>query len=114
MTRYLTLLFALLLSVTMASPHAAALTLDEVKRDKLVGELPNGYLGLVNPNAPAAVKQFVDDINLQRRQAYRDIAAKSNTTLENVEAITGKKLIERARSGEYVKTDVNGAWTQAP
>lgn len=92
-----------------ASASAQALTLDQAKAQGLVGEKLDGYLGVVS-NA-AGVSRLVDDINLQRRQLYRDIARKNNIPLNAVEQLAGKKAIERAASGEYVQSP-SGAWAR--
>ena len=86
-----------------------AIDLHQAKAQGFVGEQPNGYLGLVNPGASGDVKAMMNDINAKRRQEYEAIAQRTNTTLDVVEALAGKKAIERTPSGQYVKLP-SGKW----
>lgn len=53
-----------------------------------VGEQADGYLGF--RNAPsAAVKAEVDAINIKRRAAYTDLAAKRGVSVSDMAAATG-------------------------
>lgn len=87
--------------------HAGALA--DAKATGLVGERMDGYLGVVDPAAPADVRAMVTDINAKRRAKYQAVAGAQSISLKAVEAIAGKKLIERARPGEYVM-DASGQW----
>ena len=89
---------------------AWALSLDEAKSQGLVGELSNGYLGLVK-NGNAAVKNLVDDINRKRRAAYAAKAKKAGVELKIIEIRIGERLQQRANKGEYVQR-TNGQWQQ--
>ncbi|MFP1679292.1 YdbL family protein [Alloalcanivorax sp. C16-2] len=102
--RYLVLAAALLLSVT-----AAALDLNQAKAEGLVGEQPNGYLGVVKAT-PAAV-ELVSDINEKRRAAYERIAKQNGITLDQVANLAGQKAIEKTPTGEYIKTPT-GQWVE--
>ena len=88
-----------------------AISLQDAKSQGLVGEQPNGYLGLVKANASADVKAMMNDINAQRKQEYQRIAKSNNTKLDVVEALAGKKAIERTPSGQYVKLP-SGQWAK--
>lgn len=100
-----------ILAALLFSLSAFALELQEAKSRGLVGEQPNGYLGVVGqPNSE--INSLVEDINSRRQAAYKDIAAKNNTSLEAVEQIAGKKAIQKSASGHYVNID--GHWTQVP
>ena len=99
----------LFLAMGLAAP-AAAESIDAAKARGEVGERTDGYLGLVSGDAPAAVKQLVDDVNARRREKYATIAKKNGATLEAVAALAGRKLVERATAGEYVKT--RAGWTR--
>lgn len=88
-----------------------AMDLRQAKTQGLVGEQPNGYLGLVKPGASGEVKALMNDINGKRRQEYQAIAQRTNTTLDVVEALAGKKAIERTPSGQYVKLP-SGRWVK--
>lgn len=103
--------FALIISALLVSLSSWALDLDSAKQMGLVGEQPNGYLGLVaTSNADAAA--LVVDINQQRRQKYQEIAAKQNTGLSNIEKIAGEKLTRKAAAaGEYYQNE-SGNWSR--
>lgn len=102
--RYLLAVVALVFSV-----QALALDLDGAKQQGLVGEQPNGYLGVVKAT-PEAV-ELVSDINRKRRQAYQRIASENGITLEQVAHLAGQKAIARTESGGYVKTP-SGQWVR--
>ena len=107
---------AILLALALlAVPSGVALAdqLGDAKRAGTVGERPDGYLGLVDPNAGAAVKQLVEEINAKRRGEYGGIAQKRGTSLDAVAALAGAKLVEKAAPGEYVMTKA-GRWVQKP
>lgn len=107
------LILACALAPVTAPPEAAAqsLTLDEAKAQGLVGEQRDGYLGVVRDGP--GVRALVDEINLKRRQHYREIARQNNTSLEAVAKITAKKVIERAPSGTIVEGP-DGGWVRKP
>jgi uncharacterized protein YdbL (DUF1318 family) len=92
-----------------AAPSAWAEALDAAKLAGQVGERPDGYLGLVSPSAPAAVKQLVDDVNAKRRAKYAEIAQQNGTAVEAVASLAGAKLIERTQAGQYVM-GADGRW----
>lgn len=98
----------LLFAVTLVFAGAAfALDLDSAKTQGLVGEQPNGYLGVVKAT-PEAV-ELASEINEKRRQAYLRIARENGISLEQVANLAGQKAIEKTPSGEYIKTP-NGQW----
>lgn len=108
---------ALILAVSFAATPMTAVaqqSVDDAKASGLIGEQWNGYLGLVSSSASADVKKLVDEVNLKRRQKYREIARTNGTSLEAVEIIAGKKLVERAPSGTYVRTGPNTGWIAKP
>lgn len=102
-TRWLTVLLLVL------SPLAMALDLASAKTQGLVGEQPNGFLGVIKAT-PEAV-ELAADINAKRRAAYEEIARKNGITLEQVANLTGQKAIEKAAPGVYVQTP-DGQWVK--
>jgi uncharacterized protein len=108
MWNILELLTGGVLALTMVSP-AGAMSLEEAKAKGLVGEKPNGYLGIVNPPGPD-VQALTNDVNQKRRQAYEDIARRNRTQLEAVEALAGEKAIQNTKPGHYVEG--SGGWTK--
>lgn len=117
MTRYLSLRYIAIpaLMVVLAglgwSGPTWAISLQDAKAQGLVGEQANGYLGLVKSSASAEVKALVNEINAQRRKEYQGIARRNNTELNVVEALAGKKAIEKTASGQYVKLP-SGQWVK--
>lgn len=74
-----------------------------------VGEQADGYLG-VKGSVPANVKAEVDSINIKRRAAYTDLAAKRGVTVADVAAATGcKTLSGRVQSGQAYRLN-DGSW----
>jgi len=111
MTRRLALstiaLTAALAFVPVTAPRAQSL--DAAKTAGLVGERADGYVGIVDPSAPGGIVAMVQNINGKRRAKYQGIATKNGTSLRAVEAIVGKKLVRRARPGEFIM-DSAGRW----
>ena len=104
------LVVALSLGLSMmiaGAVHADAL--GDAKGAGWLGERADGYLGVVDSAAPGGVKALAADINAKRRAKYQGIADANGTSLQAVEAIVGKKLIERAQSGQYIM-DATGRW----
>jgi len=113
LTRIIPALAAALIACVV-SVSAYAITYQQAKSQGLVGELPNGYIAAVAPSPSPEIQQLVKDVNLKRREVYRDKATANGWSLDQVEAVAGKTQVESAKSGEYVKTSVNGSWTKVP
>lgn len=101
--------FVAALFVFAHAPAAYADALDDAKTIGLVGERVDGYVGLVDPNAPAEVKSLVEDVNKKRAHQYEGVAKKNGTNATAVAALAGAKLIERAPPGQLV-LDASGKW----
>lgn len=99
-------LLPLLLSLFAISALAA--DLNQAKQDGLVGERADGYLGLVVASAPADVTRLVTEINAKRKAQYQRIAKTNGITIDQVQALAGKKAIEKTRNGGWVR--LNGGW----
>ncbi len=91
----------LLIVLSICSMTAFALDLDAAKSQGLVGERPDGYLGVVHGGSAEAVA-LVKDINYKRRLVYEEIAAKRGTSIEAVEATAGAKAIEKTEPGNFI------------
>ena len=102
MKKILKVLFIGLVALNVACVFAA--DLQQVKRDGLVGEQLNGYLGVVSAEADSEVRALVTDVNAKRKAHYKSIAAKNSTSLETVELLAGKKAIEKTESGNYIQS----------
>ena len=97
-----------LAGLVVATP-ALALTLDEAKAAGRVGEMPNGYIGVVESGP--GVQDLVDSVNERRRVRYQEIADKEGAPLAAVEQLAGARLIERAGPGQFVMTS-GGGWVR--
>lgn len=110
--RMLVALLGLAFAVTLFSPVAYADALDDAKAAGLVGEKRDGYLGIVSSAADAATQRLVQEINLKRRDRYREIAQSTpGSTLADVEALAGAKIIAQTPAGQFVQ-DESGAWVR--
>lgn len=89
---------------------ALGANLDEIKRAGYAGERADGYLGLVKSDAPSDAQALVKQINNKRRAEYKRIAEGNDLTLDQVEALAGKKAIEKTGAGGWILTG-NG-WRQ--
>jgi uncharacterized protein YdbL (DUF1318 family) len=94
--------------VALFALSAFAADLDQAKRDGLIGERADGYLGLVVADAGDDVRGLVADINGKRKQEYQRIARANNLTLEQVQALAGEKAINKTAPGQFVLR--NGGW----
>jgi uncharacterized protein len=102
-------LASLLLVLVLTGGEVRADALDDAKAAGLVGEQADGYVGAVGD--VGGVQALIDDINAKREAAYGDIAAKREAPTEAVAQIAGKKLVERAPKGQFVRGS-NGVWGQ--
>lgn len=107
-------LASLLLALMIALP-AAAMTLNEAmsalgdaKASGLLGEKPDGYLGVVRSSQNA--EDIASQINQARRAEYHRVAKQNGISVSDVEAIAGKKAIERTPKGQFIQ--LNGQWLQ--
>lgn len=96
--------------VLLAAGPAAADALDDALRSGQVGETRRGYIAPVTTPS-AAITRMVNDINKRRRDQYLSIARKNKMSLPQIEAVVGKRIIERAAAGTYYK-NAQGSWRQ--
>lgn len=96
---------ALLVSVIAFS--AWAISLSDAKQQGLVGEMPNGYLGIVVDTAEA--KSLVASVNKKRKSIYMNLARKNKITMQQVTALAGKKALAKTQSGHLIKNS-SGQW----
>ena len=94
-----TAVFALDLNGAMSS-------LSQAKSAGLLGEQPNGYLGVVKAQGNAA--EIARLINDARRAEYQRLAKDNNIQLADVETMAGKKALEKTPTGQYIQ--LNGKW----
>jgi uncharacterized protein YdbL (DUF1318 family) len=102
---------AVLLGVLWLPLPGWSLTLEEAKTQGMVGEQPNGYLGIVQPGASAEVQALVNDVNQKRRQMYEEIARRNATKLDAVETLAGKTAIDNTKPGNFIRSP-SGQWVR--
>ncbi len=95
-------------TLTVGPRAARALDLSQAKSNGWVGERRDGYLGVID-GAPAEARALIDGINQERRAAYNSVASSNGVPLNQVEALAGQKLIERAAPGDFIM-DAAGRW----
>ena len=95
---------------TLVTGVATAAELGQVKQAGLVGERADGFLGLVQEAVPEDVVELVASINDKRRAEYERIANANDLSLAEVQALAGRKAIERTNSGGWIMR--NGGWQQ--
>lgn len=100
-------LLAVVLLASLPSLVSAA-DLDQAKRDGLLGERADGYIGLVVPGAPADIVALAADVNQRRQAEYERIARENGIERAEVEALAGRKAVERTAPGGWIFT--NGGW----
>jgi uncharacterized protein YdbL (DUF1318 family) len=100
----------LIAAVLAVALPAAALDLDTAKARGLLGERPDGYVEVVDAGASAEVQALAQDVNAKRRVAYEQVARQNGAPVADVAKIAGKKLIDGAAPGTYVKID--GKWVR--
>lgn len=92
-----------------ATPIAHALSLDEAKSEGLVGERPDGLLGVV-VDTPET-NRLVTEINAKRLDRYRQLAQEEGVPVNQVQALVGEKVIGQAAPGEYI-LGASGEWVR--
>lgn len=100
---------SLVLVASSIAFSAWAITLDQAKQQGLVGEMPNGYLGVVV--ASAEVSSLVDMVNKKRKDIYLNLARKNNITMQQVTKLAGEKSITKTQSGHLIK-NASGQWVK--
>ncbi|MGD9809701.1 MAG: YdbL family protein [Sphingobium sp.] len=74
-----------------------------------VGEQADGYLGIAG-TVSDAIRAEVDAINIKRRAAYTDLAAKRGVTVADAAAATGcQTLATRVKTGQVYRIG-SGPW----
>lgn len=96
-------------SVAMAQTTSSKAIVDQAKTDNLVGERIDGYLALVNANAPAHVQAAVNEINIRRKSVYTKLARSGGTEVAVIARLSGEKLIAKAAPSTKIMGD-DGVW----
>lgn len=108
-SRFQKIVFAAAAVLMSASVAFAALSVDAAKSEGLVGEQPNGLLGIVTAAPSPDVQALVSQTNAERLKRYQDIATKNGTQVEQVQAVAGEKLVTATPAGQYIM-NAAGTW----
>ena len=107
-TLLLSAVFAISMPLFAMNLQQAMSALPNAKTQGLVGEQPNGYLGVVQSSPEA--DNIAKLINDARRAEYARLAKENNIAVADVEAMAGQKAVERTSRGHYILLD--GKWQQ--
>ncbi len=88
--------------------NQASAALGQAKASGQVGEKPNGYLGAIAPGGRTA--EIARLINEARRTEYQQVAKKNAIPLGDVEALAGKKAIDKTPAGQFIQS--GGQWVK--
>ena len=101
---------ALLASLSLSTPASAQRdpAYQAARSDGLIGEQPDGYLGIVGTPTPQ-LERVVNDINLRRRAHYTQEAARLQATVEQFAFTTACNLIQNLDVGLRYRAP-NGTW----
>jgi len=94
---------------SMLAFSAWAISLDQAKQQGLVGEMPNGYLGMVVTSPE--VSSLVDMVNKKRKNIYLNLARKNKITMQQVTKLAGEKSISKTQTGHLIK-NAAGKWVK--
>jgi uncharacterized protein YdbL (DUF1318 family) len=86
---------------------AWAMTLQQAKTARLVGEQTNGYLGVVIQSTET--QQLVLTVNTKRKHYYQLIAERNKISLDKIATLAAQKAIEAAEPGHMIQTP-QGQW----
>lgn len=97
------------LLLSLMASFAWAISLDDAKKQGLVGEQIDGYLGTVTSTPTKAITDLITDINKKRQSAYTQGAKKAGVELPIFQTRMAQRLYERATKGQYVQSE-DGKW----
>lgn len=114
MTRRTKFMIAAALGLAMAAGGTAYAYQDaaaQLRASGQAGEQADGYMGVVS-GAPANVRAQVEQVNIQRRAAYTQLAQQRGVTIEEAAAATACQLFAtRVGPGQYYRLP-DGVWRQ--
>jgi uncharacterized protein YdbL (DUF1318 family) len=102
----LLLLLSLSLPAAALNLNQAMSALGDAKASGQLGEMPNGYLGVVKGGGQA--NEIARLINQARRSEYQKLANENGIKLSDVETIAGQKALDKTPPGQYIQ--VQGQW----
>ncbi len=84
-----------------------AISLEQAKQKGLVGEMANGYLGVVIKSPE--VSHLVDTINTKRKSLYINIARENKLSMQQITTLPRKKAIAKPQPRHLIN-DVTDEW----
>ncbi len=103
---------ALVATPAVADIASSKALVDTAKKQGIVGEKSNGYLGFVKASSDTALKAAVDEINAGRQTVYAQAAAKNNVSPEAAGQSTFVNVIQpKLGAGEFYQ-DASGNWVK--
>lgn len=78
--------------------------------DGLIGEAIDGLLYPVSSNISADLRRAMADINIRRKDLYRERADETGVTPEQYARVIGEKQIAKARQEGWYYMDASGMW----
>ncbi|MDF1720196.1 MAG: YdbL family protein [Minwuia sp.] len=106
---FLTLAASMLLVTALGLGPATAQSLDALRSSGAVGERYDGLLAARDNTA--GTRQFVESVNAQRLNIYRERATAQGVSPEQVGRVYAREIRQSAPRGTWFLQD-NGAWTQ--
>jgi len=100
--------FAMAATAEIESMKARLPTIIDMKTKGLVGEQPDGYLGVIKDEGGA--KAVADAENSDRKAEYTKRAASQGQTVEVLAAVLGEARVRQEKPGRFVKKD--GGWVK--
>lgn len=85
--------------------------LSAAKSQGLVGERPDGLVGIVVDSVPTDVRAMVDRINDERRSQYQEVAQRTGQNIAQVQAVAGDRLVQATPGGQFVM-NAAGRWVK--
>ena len=92
-------------------PALAQADLTSAKAAGLVGERPDGMLGIVLETVPAETRALIERINAERRAQYGEVAQRTGQDIAKVQAVAGDRLVQATPAGQFVM-NAAGRWVR--
>ncbi len=91
---------------------ASKALVDAAKKQGVVGEKSNGFLGFVKPSSDAALNAAVEEINAGRKDVYAQAAAKNGVSIEAAgQSAFVNVIMKKMAPGDYYQ-DASGNWAR--
>lgn len=98
-----------LMSLGLFIGSAFADSLSDARSAGYIGERPDGYVAIVDNNAPGDVRALVDQINSQRYAAYQNVANQTGAPVDQVGIVAAQRIYNEVPPGTYLLSQ-SGSW----